>query len=71
MLELGTTTMMLDEVLKTSGHVDKFEDYMVKDVKTGNPRRADKLISEAIEKMLPKKKKPEENVKRLMKQIVF
>lgn len=33
---------------------------MVKDVKTGTPRRADKLINEWITKVLPKKKKPEE-----------
>lgn len=44
MLEVGCTSLMLGEVLKTSGHVDKFEDLMVKDTKTGTPRRADKLI---------------------------
>jgi len=35
MLELTCTCMTLSDVLKTSGHVDKFEDFMVKDVKTG------------------------------------
>lgn len=35
MLEMTCTCMTLDQVLKTSGHVDKFEDFMVKDVKTG------------------------------------
>lgn len=44
MLEVGCTNLTLSNVLKTSGHVDKFEDLMVKDVKTGTPRRADKLI---------------------------
>ena len=44
MLEIGCTNLTLADVLKTSGHVDKFEDLMVKDVKTGTPRRADKLI---------------------------
>jgi glycyl-tRNA synthetase len=29
------TTLTPYPVLKTSGHVDKFEDLMVKDVKTG------------------------------------
>jgi len=57
MLEVGCTALMLSDVLKTSGHVDKFEDLMVKDVKTGTPRRADKLIQEWIKKTLPKKKK--------------
>lgn len=60
MLELGCTNIVMDEVLKVSGHVAKFADFMVMDVKTGNPRRADKLIEEHIQKILPKKKKPEE-----------
>lgn len=60
MLEICCTCMTLSDVLKTSGHVDKFEDLMVKDLKTGTPRRADKLINEWIAKVLPKKKKPEE-----------
>jgi len=60
MLEIACTNLMLSDVLKTSGHVDKFEDLMVKDTKTGTPRRADKLIQEHIAKVLPKKKKPEE-----------
>lgn len=50
MLEVGCSNLMLGEVLKTSGHVDKFEDLMVKDTKTGTPRRADKLIQEFIGK---------------------
>ena len=48
MLELNCTNIILENVLKVSGHVDKFADFMVKDVKTGNPRRADKLIEEHI-----------------------
>lgn len=54
MLEVGCTNLTLSNVLKTSGHVDKFEDLMVKDVKTGTPRRADKLIQEWIAKEIPK-----------------
>ena len=60
MLEVGCTSLMLGEVLKTSGHVDKFEDLMVKDTKTGTPRRADKLIQEFIGKKLAKCKKADE-----------
>lgn len=44
MLEISATNLTLCDVLKTSGHVDKFEDLMVKDVGTGTPRRADKII---------------------------
>ena len=36
-------------VLEKSGHVQKFSDLMVKDVKTGAGYRADKLINEWIE----------------------
>ena len=31
-------------VCRTSGHVDRFADYMVKDVKTGDCYRADHLL---------------------------
>lgn len=46
----------------TSGHVEKFADFMVKDVKTGTCHRADKLIEDFIDKIFQKKKdlKPEE-----------
>lgn len=60
MLEITCTNLTVSDVLKTSGHVDKFSDYMVKDMKTGTCRRADKLIDEHIAKILPKKKKQEE-----------
>ena len=60
MLEVGCTSLTMSDVLKTSGHVDKFEDLMVKDSKTGTPRRADKLIQEFIGKKMAKTKKAEE-----------
>ena len=59
MLEVGCTSLMYGEVLKTSGHVDKFSDFMVMDTKTGCPRRADKLIQEFIGKKLAKEKNAE------------
>ncbi|WWC90967.1 glycine-tRNA ligase [Kwoniella dendrophila CBS 6074] len=49
MLELDTTIMTLSEVLKTSGHVDKFADWMVKDVQNGEIFRADHLVEAVIE----------------------
>lgn len=44
------------------GHVDKFSDFMVKDLKTGQCHRADKLIQDHVDKVQAKKKnlKPEE-----------
>lgn len=35
-------------VCRTSGHVDKFTDYMVRDDKKGEFYRADKLIEECL-----------------------
>ena len=39
-------------VLKTSGHVDKFTDMMVKDVLTGECFRADKLLEDFIDNLI-------------------
>jgi len=39
-------------VLKTSGHVDKFTDMMVKDVETGECFRADKLLEDKIDELI-------------------
>ena len=65
LLEISGTCITPEIVLKTSGHVDKFTDYAVKDVKTGQCFRADKLIKEWIEKERKKKKLTEEKLKEL------
>ena len=52
MLEIETTNITLAEVLKTSGHVDKFTDWMCKDVKTGDIFRADHLVEAVLEARL-------------------
>ena len=66
LLEISATCLTPEVVLKTSGHVDKFTDYAVKDVKTGQAFRCDKLIQEWITKEKNKKKKPsEEKLKEL------
>lgn len=44
--------MTIAEVLKTSGHVDKFTDWMVKDLKTGDIFRADHLVEAVLEARL-------------------
>ncbi|CAO1620772.1 unnamed protein product [Jaminaea pallidilutea] len=49
MLELDTTIMTPYEVLKTSGHVDKFADWMCKDSKSGEIFRADHLLEGVLE----------------------
>ena len=56
MLEISSSCITPEQVLKASGHVDKFEDFMVKDVKNGQWYRADKLLEEHIQKVLNKKR---------------
>ena len=52
MLEVDTTCLTPAEVLKTSGHVEKFADWMCKDSATGEIFRADHLVEEVIEARL-------------------
>ncbi|RAO68506.1 uncharacterized protein BHQ10_004518 [Talaromyces amestolkiae] len=52
MLEVDTTMLTPHEVLKTSGHVDKFADWMCKDPKTGEIFRADHLVEAVLEARL-------------------
>ena len=52
MLEVDCTMLTPEDVLKTSGHVDKFADYMCKDSKTGEIFRADHLVEEVLETRL-------------------
>jgi glycyl-tRNA synthetase len=51
MLQIECTTLTPHAVLKTSGHVDRFEDLMVKDTKNGECFRADKLLEDFIENL--------------------
>ncbi|KAL8620459.1 hypothetical protein ACOMHN_048392 [Nucella lapillus] len=60
MLELDTAMLTPEAVLKASGHVDRFQDYMVKDLKNGECFRADHLIEATFEKMLADKKVADE-----------
>jgi glycyl-tRNA synthetase len=52
MLEVDCTSLTPEEVFKTSGHVDKFEDWMCKDSKTGEFLRADHLVENVLEARL-------------------
>ncbi|GKZ87640.1 glycine--tRNA ligase 1, mitochondrial [Aspergillus niger] len=52
MLEVDCTMLTPHEILKTSGHVDKFADWMCKDPKTGEIFRADHLVEEVLEARL-------------------
>lgn len=60
MLEIRASLLTPHQVLKASGHVDRFADCMVKDVKTGDCYRADHLLEGHLEKLLADKKLDEE-----------
>ncbi|KAI8920193.1 hypothetical protein DFJ77DRAFT_507576 [Powellomyces hirtus] len=48
MLEVECTNLTPEAVLKTSGHVERFADYMVKDTVTGDIFRADHLVKQVL-----------------------
>lgn len=52
MLEVDCTMLTPYEVLKTSGHVEKFADWMCRDLKTGEIFRADHLVEAVLEARL-------------------
>ena len=52
MLEMECTCLTPEVVLKTSGHVDRFTDLMVKDPVSGECFRADKLLEDAIDELI-------------------
>ena len=52
MLEMECTCLTPEPVLKTSGHVDRFTDLMVKDTEIGECFRADKLLEDAIDVLI-------------------
>jgi len=60
--------MTPEDVLKTSGHVEKFKDFMVKDAKANKCYRADHLLEEHVEKLVEAKNTTEEK-KQYYKQI--
>jgi glycyl-tRNA synthetase len=55
MLEIDCSMLTIAPVLVASGHVARFSDFMVKDVKTGECFRADHLIEANLEKLLSDK----------------
>ncbi|GMH62971.1 hypothetical protein TrRE_jg13483, partial [Triparma retinervis] len=52
MLEMDCTNLTPHAVLKTSGHVDRFTDLMVKDLENGQCFRADKLLEDTIDNLI-------------------
>lgn len=56
MLEVDCTVLTPEPILKASGHVDRFADFMVKDLKTGECFRLDHLIKAHLQKLKMDKK---------------
>ncbi|KAF7987733.1 hypothetical protein HCN44_003596 [Aphidius gifuensis] len=56
MLEVDCSILTPEPVLKASGHVDRFADLMVKDLKSGECFRLDHLIKAHLEKLTSDKK---------------
>lgn len=75
MLEISCPTLTPYVVLKNSGHVAKFTDVLVKDIKTNDPFRADHLLESFIEKTLadpkatPELKKQLEDLRPLIEEL--
>lgn len=70
MLEVSTTCITPHTVLDQSGHVSRFTDLLVKDVKTGQGYRADKLLSDWLESKLEKGKLKENEVNEYKKLLI-
>merc|ERR1719419_1860482 len=56
MLEVDCTVLTPEPILAASGHVERFADLMVKDLKNGECFRLDHLIKAALEKICADKK---------------
>lgn len=56
MLEVDCTVLTPEQVLAASGHVERFADLMVKDLKNGECFRLDHLIKASLEKVCADKK---------------
>lgn len=69
MLKVNCSILTPEPVLKASGHVDKFADYMVKDVKTGECFRLDHLIKQHFEKYIADKKVSQEEKDEISRKI--
>ena len=63
MLEVDCTMLTPDPVLRASGHVERFSDYMVKDLVTGECFRADHLLEDNLERLAADPKCSQDKIK--------
>ncbi|KAL3120550.1 hypothetical protein niasHT_007842 [Heterodera trifolii] len=71
MLEVECTSLTPEYVLKASGHVDRFIDWMVKDKQTGACFRADHLVKNQAETLIRDRKTDEKTKSELMNVLVM
>ena len=57
-LQVECPAVTPEVVLQASGHVERFTDLMVTDMKTGDCHRADHLLEHSLEALLEDPKKP-------------
>lgn len=69
MCEIETTCLTPEEVFIHSGHVEKFNDIMCRDLKTGECFRLDKYLESVIEDMIEKNNNFEE--KKILEQLLI
>ena len=58
MLEIDSTILTPEPVLRASGHLSKFADLMVKDSVTDQPYRVDHLLKSALQSLVSKETDP-------------
>lgn len=52
MLEIDSSILTMHDVLKASGHIEKFTDFMAKDLVTGDFYRVDHLLEDRLAKVI-------------------
>lgn len=63
MLEMDASILTMHDVLKASGHIDKFTDFMTKDLVNGDFYRVDHLLEDRLAKVIDAEKNLEEKNK--------
>jgi glycyl-tRNA synthetase len=74
MAEVDCTMLTPEPVLKASGHVDRFTDYMVRDVLTSECYRADHLVEGSLESLYDNKNTSDEikmEIKNILPKVIL
>lgn len=69
MLEIDCPALTIMPVFKASGHIDRFSDYLVKDVVTNECFRVDHLIKSHLEQLISQKTESKEHYGEALKKV--